>query len=121
MEEIIVKRLGYYGAMISGSKSGYGRMYPKNLAIFNSNVCLESKKIWWGDLDLTLSKDKLIELSKELNDVVYVLYEMDGRFENEEKPLIDRYVVKFSPDGTYEVNERYKEYFTKKLTRKNVR
>ena len=53
--------------------------------------------------------------------MVYVLYEMDGRFENEENPLIDRYVVKFSPDGTYEVNERYKEYFTKNLTRKNAR
>lgn len=121
MEEIAVKHLGYYGAMISGSKSGYTSRNSKNIAVFNSNVCLETKKIWWGDLDLTLSKDKLVELSKELNDVVYVLYEMDGRFENEENPLIDRYVVKFSPDGTYEVNERYKEYFTKNLTRKNAR
>ena len=119
MEEIAVKHLGYYGAMISGSKSGYVRLYPKNIAIFNSNICAGPKKIWWGDIDLTLSKDKLIELSKELNDVVYVLYEMDGRFENEDNPLIDQYVVKFSPDGTYEINERYKEFFTKKLTRKS--
>jgi hypothetical protein len=118
MEEIAVKHLGYYGAMISGSKSGYGERNPKNLAVFNSNVCVGPKKIWWGDLDLTLSKDKLLELSKELNDVVYVLYEMDGRFENEDAPLIDSYVVKFSPDGTYEINERYKEYITKNLTRK---
>ena len=72
MEEIAVKHLGYYGAMISGSKSGYTSRNSKNIAVFNSNVCLETKKIWWGDLDLTLSKDKLVELSKELNVVVKI-------------------------------------------------
>lgn len=118
MEEILIKHLGYYGAMISGSKSGYMTRNPKNLAIFNANVCVGLEKVWWGDIDITLSKDNLINLAKELNDVVFVLYEMDGRFENEDEPLINNYVIKFLPDGTFKINEKFEKYYdTKRIKR----
>jgi hypothetical protein len=111
-KEIILKHLGQSGAMICGSKTLYISANPKNLAVFNANVCVGLDKVWWGDIDVTLSKDALISLSKELNNVVFILYEMDGRFENEDEPNIRNYVVKFLPDGTYELTENLKEYYT---------
>lgn len=111
MEEIILKHLGGQGALICGSKSLYRKFNPKNLAIFNSNVCVGLKKVWWGDIDVTLSKDKLISLSKEIKDVIFVLYEMDGRFENDKEPLIENYIIKFLPDGTYELNKKIKDEY----------
>lgn len=112
MEEIVSKFLGWPGNLLSWSKSGYRDKYPDNLVVFNANVCVGLEKIWYGDLDITISKDTLVNLSKELNDVVFVLYEMDGRFDNEVDPKIDKYVVKFNPDGTYVIHDRLKEYYT---------
>lgn len=117
-EEVVWKHLGFCGAMICGSKSFYNKQHPNNLVAFNANVCIGSKKVWWGDLDITLSKINLTALAVELGETVYVLFEMDGRFNNEEVPLIDNYIVKFSADGLYAINDRYKEFYTKKLTRK---
>ena len=111
MEEILMKHLGMPGLMISGSKSGYIDKNPKNLAVFNANVCVGLEKAWWGDIDVTLSINKLIALSKELNDVIFVLYEMDGRFDNESEPKITNYVIKISPEGTYQLNKNLKKYY----------
>ena len=90
--------LGFPGAMMSGSKSGYRQKYPNNLAIFNANICTENGKIWYGDMDCTKSENKLKELATKLGTKIYVLYEMDARFDNEEKPRIERAV--FVTDGT---------------------
>jgi len=118
MDEKIFKHLGGEGAMISASKSGYRKKHPKNLVVFNSNVCIGLKKVWWGDLDITLSKNKLISLSKELNDVIFVLSEMDGRFDNEDEPKIERYVIKILPDGTFKLGEFIENYYdTKRIKR----
>jgi hypothetical protein len=89
--------LGHPGRMISGSKSGYRNRFPDNRPVFNANVCVESGKIWYGDLDLTLDGEKLQQLADELDEKVYVLYEMDARFENEESPLLDRAIEKYDP------------------------
>ena len=93
--------LGRPGGIIGGSKSGYRREHPDNDPVFNSNIVVETKdpilqknkyeKIWYGDIDLTLSKDKLEDLAKELGRTIYVLSEHDGRFENEETPNIQNY------------------------------
>jgi hypothetical protein len=112
MEEIVLNYLGWNGKMISGSKSGYRDNHPDNLVVFNANVCVGLEKVWYGDLDITLSKDTLINLSKELGDVVFVLYEMDGRFGYESDPKIDNYVVKFNPDGTYVIHDRLKDNYS---------
>lgn len=112
MEEIVMNFLGYPGHLLSMSKSGYRDSHPDNLVVFNGNICVGTEKVWFGDIDVTLSKDTLFDLSKELNDVVYVLTEMDGRFGNEEEPKIQNFMAKFNPDGTYELHPRLKEHFT---------
>lgn len=72
------------GRMISGSKSGYREQYPDNLAIFNANIVIESRgKVWHGDLDVTLDYENLEKVSEALEEPLYILREMDARFENE--------------------------------------
>jgi hypothetical protein len=103
--------LGILGRMIYFSKSGYMDLYPRNLVVFNANVCTQESKIWYGDLDITNDIDKLQRLSTELDMTIYVLYEIDGGFENENHPLLDRYIAKFHIDGTYELNDEIKKLY----------
>lgn len=94
-EEIVEMLLGYKGRMISGSKSGYRRRYPKNFVCFNANVVIEGLgKVWYGDLDITLDEALLVRLAQLLEREVYVLYEIDGRFENEENPKTEKALYK---------------------------
>jgi hypothetical protein len=72
------------GRMISGSKSGYMEQYPDNLVVFNANIIIESRgKIWHGDLDITRDYENLEKVSEALEEPLYILREMDARFENE--------------------------------------
>lgn len=91
--------------MISGSKSGYLRNYPDNIVYFNANVIIDGKKVWHGDLDITNDKNKLYNISKNLEKELVILREMDARFENEDNPILDNYMVKFFPDGKIFVKE----------------
>ena len=78
--------LGHYARLISGSKSLYRREYPNHIVFFNANVFTkEDGKIWYGDIDLTEDEDKLKLLAKKLGKEVFLLQEMEGRFENENK------------------------------------
>jgi hypothetical protein len=88
--ELAEKTLGFTGAMISWSKSAYRHDNPENFVIFNANICTKNGKVWYGDIDLTSSKEKLLNFAKESGETIYVLYEMDGRFENESKPTISK-------------------------------
>jgi hypothetical protein len=119
-KEAASKILGMNGRMISGSKSGYLNHYPKNLAVFNANVCTKNEgKIWYGDIDLTLDREQLSELAKSLENEVYVLYEMDARFENEASPKLENAVVVFKKDGSWKIGKSWAEYVdSDKLTRK---
>ncbi len=73
------------GRMLSGSKSGYRDRYPTNLVIFNSNmVTLSDGKVWYGDIDAHRDKDMLLYLRAELDEDLFFLNEMDGRFEHED-------------------------------------
>ena len=88
--------LGHNGRMIAGSKSTYRKNFPKNLVLFNANVVVEGLgKVWHGDLDLTRDEALLVRLAELTDREVYVLQEMDGRFDNEAKPKINHalYVV----------------------------
>ena len=74
----------YMGRMISGSKSYYQETHPKNVAVFNANIVTKKAgKIWYGDLDITLDFDQLKDIADELKQDLYILREMDARFENE--------------------------------------
>jgi hypothetical protein len=109
--------IGHQGRMIAGSKSGYRSAYPKNVPVFNSNLVIMTadgpEKIWCGDVDLTLDHEKLIQLSKDLNAEVYILREYDGRFENENTPLIENYVAMYSHSRKEPVviNRMHAEYY----------
>jgi len=105
--DITIQKLGMNGNLISWSKSGYRNSHPDNICIFNSNVCTEDGKIWYGDIDVTKSEQKLKELAKELDQDIYVLYEMDARFDNEDKPLLSNYRVKFTNTGEMIENEKW--------------
>jgi hypothetical protein len=111
MENLLNEALGFSGRMISASKSGYRDRNPNNFAIFNANVCTDAGKLWWGDIDLTLSKDALIQAAVAEGQTIYVLYEMDGRFENEDSPKIQEAVVRFLPDGTVKIREDLQQYY----------
>lgn len=97
--ELAKKILGYPGRMISGSKSGYHKFYPKNIPVFNSNLVTEKGKVWYGDIDITLDEDNIVKLAKKIGRTIYVLYEMDARFQNEDNPKLERAVLTASPTG----------------------
>ena len=109
--EVAQKHLGWPGAMISWSKSDYSSKNRDHLTVFNANVCVKNGKIWFGDIDVSLSRQKLSDLSKSLNEDVYVLREMDGRFDNEKSPLLDKAVVVFSPDGSVSLRNTYEKNY----------
>lgn len=113
--ESVREFLGYPGKMISGSKSGYRSLFPDNLVVFNSNVIVVTNdsvsKVWYGDIDITVDRDKLKKMATDLGVVIYVLYEMDGRFENENTPDIGRYVYRVDSNGKEELGESIIKYY----------
>jgi len=86
--KVFEKRGLIISRMVSGSKTGYTNRYPDNLVIFNANVIIKSVgKIWHGDLDLTFDAPILKQIADELDETLYVLYEMHARFGNENRPV----------------------------------
>lgn len=89
-----------YGRMVSHSKSGYLTKYPENQVYFNANVfVLGEGKIWYGDLDITRDREILENIASEIGKDLYILREMDGRFENEnleDSEIIKRCVCKIN-------------------------
>lgn len=84
-----------WGRMISGSKSAYRERNPGNDVLFNANIfMLGMGKIWWGDLDLTLDWEKLEKIAFHFGQSLFVLRELDGRFENEERS--DEEIIKLA-------------------------
>ena len=87
MKEIFDKHNLIIGRMVGGSKTLYMREHPTHEVIFNSNIFSTSGKLWWGDLNLTLDGEKIQAIADELGVCLFVLREMDGRFENESLTL----------------------------------
>ena len=102
--------------MIGGSKSIYRKEYPKDLAIFNANVFMKDVgKVWYGDLNLTEDYVILKSIAESLDTTLYVLWEMDGRFGKEKRP-IDELIKKavwnteeVKPTKDWYLNVRMKE------------
>jgi len=107
------------GRMLSGSKTGYTIERPNNLILFNANVLMKDiGKVWHGDLNLTADYSVLKDIAKSLNTTLYVLWESDGRFGEEDKPLtalLDKAV--WSTDDTKPTKEWYKKKMDKKYKR----
>jgi len=88
MEEICSNILGLSGRMISASKSFYRTQFPDHKVYFNANIiCKTFNKIWYGDIDLDLDEEKLIKIADQIDEDIYVLYEMDARFGAEDRPF----------------------------------
>lgn len=107
---VIEKHLGSPGRMIAGSKSGYRKAFPGNAAVFNANIIVEGQKVWYGDIDITLSADELRKIASELDKNVYVLPEYAARFENEETPQMTETMVMFMPDGDFLFGQNWSNY-----------
>lgn len=100
MENFFVNEGLNLGRMISFSKSGYREKYPDNEVYFNCNIfVLGEGKVWYGDIDVTKDRDSLESISREIGKDLYILREMDGRFENEkldDSEIIRRSVCKIN-------------------------
>jgi hypothetical protein len=91
------------GRLISFSKSGYGRLYPDHVTVFNGTLAdAEGAGIWWGDLDLTIDEPKLVALAAELGTTIHVIYESDAMFVGRDEPYrfeLSSALVRVTPDG----------------------
>jgi len=110
MASIAEEYLGNDGKLITMSKGRYHWDHPDNLCVFNGVVRdVNDLQLWHGDIDITVSYKKLLELSAYLGQKVGVCYEF--------QPLP---VVEFSPDGSTSILSEYYEVRegTIKLTEK---
>lgn len=98
--------LGLPNRLISPSKTRYREANADHVAVFNANVCIAAGKLWYGDFDLTLDEAQLVDLATRTGEVVYLLYETDGRFEHEAAPLLYEAVYSAAPTGHTRVDHR---------------
>jgi hypothetical protein len=81
------------GRMVSGSK-----VAPKGQeCVWNANVIVDGKKVWYGDLNLTKDEKDLQKCANIIGKPLYILREMDARFDNEKNPKLDKAVKVFTP------------------------
>lgn len=84
MGDFFIKEGFNLGRIFSFSKSSYREKYPDNEVYFNANIfVLGEGKVWYGDVDVTKDTDSLQNVAREMGKDLYILSEMDGRFENE--------------------------------------
>ena len=105
------------GRMIGGSKSGYSSQHPDELIVFNANILMPGYgKVWYGDLNLTEDYLVLQDIAKSLNSTLYILWESDGRFGEENKPFDE--LIKKAVWNTDELKPT-KEWYKKKNDNNN--
>lgn len=86
------------GRMMNGTK----REPPGHICVWNGNICTKALgKIWFGDLDLSDAHDqeRLTALAGKLGETLYVLKEMDARFQTEAAPRFDRAIATVTASG----------------------
>ena len=103
----------YVARMIGGSKTGYCTEHSDDLIVFNANVLMPGYgKVWYGDLNLTQDYIILKSIADSLDTTLYILWESDGRFGEENKPIDE--LVKKSVWNTDEPNPT-KEWYKNKV------
>ena len=82
---LIFNTLRYTNRRVIGmSKSAYRDANLGNEVFFNANIfTIEDGKIWHGDIDYTKDLETLEKIATKLERNLYILRELDGRFENE--------------------------------------
>tara|TARA_R110000824_G_scaffold169965_7_gene347166 strand:+ start:4135 stop:4539 length:405 start_codon:yes stop_codon:yes gene_type:complete len=77
-----------FGYMLDGQKWKYSESFPNHLVIFNANVLTKSHgKVWYGDLDVSISHARLKKIAEQVGEPLYVLHESAARFGEENKPV----------------------------------
>ena len=104
------------GRMLGGSKTGYSGQHADELIVFNANVLMPGYgKVWYGDLNLTEDYLVLQDIAKSLNSTLYILWESDGRFGLETKPLNELFdKAVWNTDELKPTKEWYKKKMDKK-------
>lgn len=100
--EILYANGFYKNRLIAGSKTRYRKIYTDHLIMFNANIVTDDGKIWYGDLNINIDEEKLKKVAKESKKDLYILYEMDARFEHEKdsvEVLKSKAIVIFNKDG----------------------
>lgn len=91
------------GRVISYSKSDYRDKNPISVCYFNANIVTAKEgKIWYGDLDITKDGETLKAIAEEIGEIIYVLRELDGRFEYEDEDGV-KLIKKAVWDTTQEI------------------
>jgi hypothetical protein len=104
------------GRMIGGSKSHYRKEHEGDLIVFNANIVMSDfGKVWYGDLNLTEDYLVLREMAECLDTTLHVLWESDGRFGEENKPLNE--LIKKSVWNTDELKPTLEWYKKKRETK----
>jgi hypothetical protein len=108
---------GFYDSrMISGSKWKYTDKYPDDLIVFNANVLMSGYgKVWYGDLNITQDYIILKSIADTLDTKLYVLWESDGRFGEEKKPIDE--LIEKSVWNTTE-DKPTKKWYKKKMDKR---
>ena len=109
---------GFYNArMLSGTKWGYQEEHPEDLIVYNANVLMKDMgKVWYGDLNLTKDYIVLKSIAHSLDTTLYILWESDGRFGEENKPIDE--LVKKSVWNTDEVKPTKDWYLSVRMKEK---
>jgi hypothetical protein len=99
--------LGAPGRLLAPSKTEYRALFPTNVFLPNGNLFTETAKIWFGDLDLTLDEEAVVEIARRARKTVYVLHEHDGRVAGRERnPDLHAAVLVARGHGTVELGSR---------------
>lgn len=92
--------LGPVDRMLCQSKSCYRAAHRDHVILFNANLVTESRgKIWFGDLDLTIDRERLLRLADSLGEPLYVLREFDARFRAARDPALHQAVTVIAPSA----------------------
>ncbi len=122
IEEIFRETGLHFSRMIGGSKSLYRKTHKNDDILFNANIVAERfKKLWWGDLNITLDAPVIQRVADRTGLTLYVLSEMLARFDNEDLPFRTHKKnahAKFVPGCDHYLSRAYKdELVAIKLTR----
>jgi hypothetical protein len=104
--------LGPMGRLIAGSKTVYNYDNPENAVVYNANLFTSKEKIWYGDLDLTLDLEALMDAAEDLKEPIFVFYEPEGRWV---APDFNNYVIKVNTDRTVDFDSKYMKMVEGKL------
>jgi len=110
-QALIKENLGFCGAMISSHKQAAKTKGREHLAVFNANLVVKGfGKVWFGDIDITRDEEKIKKVALGFKSIVYVLREMDARFEHENSPQLQN--AAYSTDGvTGSIGQSYSQYY----------